>query len=136
MKLSRRLIPAFAMLLVSAVLMSTASFAWFSINDAVTAQGMSVTATADSSLVIKGDGDSYYTNVGNNVYGENDTEAKTVPNLKPCTSADGVNFARLSDGIKVLSAASAQSAWGGDGFQSGDLTTVRQDEFATYVVYL
>ena len=45
MKLTKRLIPAFAMLLVSAVLMSTASFAWFSMNDKVTVSGMSITAT-------------------------------------------------------------------------------------------
>ena len=44
MKLTRKLIPAFAMLLVSAVLMSTASFAWFSMNQTVTASGMSITA--------------------------------------------------------------------------------------------
>ena len=52
MKLSRRLIPAFAMLLVSAVLMSTASFAWFSMNTQVTATNISLTAKAPSSLTI------------------------------------------------------------------------------------
>ncbi len=52
MKLSRRLIPAFAMLLVSAVLMSTASFAWFSMNEEVTATGISVTAQAPSSSLL------------------------------------------------------------------------------------
>ena len=48
MKLSRRLIPAIAMLMVSAVLMSTASFAWFSMRDTVTAEGMTVNATSDA----------------------------------------------------------------------------------------
>ena len=48
MKLTKRLIPAFAMLLVSAVLMSTASFAWFSMNTTVTAKGMQVTAKTDA----------------------------------------------------------------------------------------
>lgn len=52
MKLSRRLIPAFAMLLVSAVLMSTASFAWFSMNTEVKATNISLTAKAPSSLTI------------------------------------------------------------------------------------
>ena len=61
MKLSRRLIPAFAMLLVSAVLMSTASFAWFSMNDEVTATGIEVTAQApDASLLISQSKDSGY----------------------------------------------------------------------------
>lgn len=52
MKLTRKLIPAFAMLLVSVVLMSTASFAWFSMNGDVKATGMSVSATAPAALWI------------------------------------------------------------------------------------
>lgn len=51
-KLNRKLIPAFAMLLLSAVLMSTASFAWFSSNGQVKASGMSVSATAPAALWI------------------------------------------------------------------------------------
>ncbi len=51
-KLNRKLIPAFAMLLLSAVLMSTASFAWFSMNGDVKATGMSVSATAPAALWI------------------------------------------------------------------------------------
>lgn len=54
-KLNRKLIPAFAMLLLSAVLMSTASFAWFSQNGAVTASGFSVKATAPAALWIAKD---------------------------------------------------------------------------------
>ena len=52
MKNTRKLIPAVVMLLVSAVLMSTASFAWFSMNKEVTATGMTVTATTPASLEI------------------------------------------------------------------------------------
>ncbi len=54
-KTTRKLLPALAMLLVSAVMMSTASFAWFSMNTTVTATGMSVSAEAAGSLII-GDG--------------------------------------------------------------------------------
>ena len=134
MKLSRRLIPAIAMLMVSAVLMSTASFAWFSINSEVQATGMAITATADSSLVIKGDSDSSYSSVAKNVYGSsNEKDDAVQPNLKPCTSSDGVNFAHLTAGILVLDAADAQSSWGGDGFQSKDLTSVNANNFAQYV---
>ena len=57
MKLSRKLIPAMIMLLVSAVLMSTASFAWFSVNSQVTATGLTVTAVAPASLWIMQDDD-------------------------------------------------------------------------------
>lgn len=48
MKMTRKLIPALAMLLISAVLMSTASYAWFSMNTSVSAEGMSITAKNDS----------------------------------------------------------------------------------------
>ena len=66
MKLSRRLIPAFAMLLVSAVLMSTASYAWFSMRGEVTATGMQVNAVSNSIyLEIKGANDQDYGATGN-----------------------------------------------------------------------
>ncbi len=48
MKNTRKLIPAIAMLLISAVLMSTASYAWFSMSTKVTASGMSVTAKSNA----------------------------------------------------------------------------------------
>lgn len=52
MKKTRKLIPAIAMLLISAVMMSTASFAWFTMNDEVTATGMQLQAKASGSLII------------------------------------------------------------------------------------
>ncbi len=53
MKKMRKIIPALAMLLMSAVLMSTASFAWFSMNTQVTVSGMQVKAkAAGGSLII------------------------------------------------------------------------------------
>ncbi len=77
MKNTRKLIPAFAMLLLSAVLMSTASFAWFSMNTSVTAGGMQVKATATGSLLIStGHGGTYSTSVNFS------DGAKT---LSPCT---------------------------------------------------
>ena len=48
MKMTRKLIPAIAMLLISAVMMSTASFAWFSMNTSVSAKGMQITAKNES----------------------------------------------------------------------------------------
>lgn len=47
MKMTRKLIPAFVMLIVSAIMLSTASFAWFATNREVTANNMSVTANAN-----------------------------------------------------------------------------------------
>ncbi len=48
----KKIIPALAMLLISAIVMSTASFAWFSMNENVVAEGMSITAQASGSLII------------------------------------------------------------------------------------
>ncbi len=52
MKKFRKLIPALALLLVSAVLMSTASYAWFSMNNKVTVTGMKVKAKAEGGLLV------------------------------------------------------------------------------------
>ena len=47
MKLTKKLLPAVVMLLVSAIMLTTSSFAWFSMNTSVKAEGMKVTAVAD-----------------------------------------------------------------------------------------
>ena len=52
MKNARKLLPAIAMLLISAVMMSTASFAWFSMNTTVTATGMQIEAKSDQTFLI------------------------------------------------------------------------------------
>ena len=51
----KKLIPALALLLVSAVMLATSSFAWFSMNTQVTVSGMSVTAKVGSNLAIATD---------------------------------------------------------------------------------
>lgn len=53
MKKFRKLIPALCMLLISAMLMGTSTYAWFSMNDTVTATGMQVTASTNANLYIK-----------------------------------------------------------------------------------
>ena len=85
MKNTRKLIPALAMLLVSAVMMSTASFAWFSMNSSVSATGMQVKAATSKNLVIAN---------SDKVFALTAT-AKTAAqeNMSPATSSDGVNFA-------------------------------------------
>ena len=54
-KNARKLIPAVAMLLVSASMLSTASYAWFSMNSQVTAGGMNVNVAAPANLMISTD---------------------------------------------------------------------------------
>ncbi len=62
----KKLIPALCMLLVAASLLGTSTFAWFSMNDRVTAEGMQVTAVSDAIfLEIKGTADSDFSTTGN-----------------------------------------------------------------------
>ena len=51
----KKIIPALALLLVSAVLLATSSFAWFSMNTTVTVTGMEVRTKVSSNLQIKED---------------------------------------------------------------------------------
>lgn len=53
MKKTRKIIPALVMLVISAVLLSTASYAWFATSATVTAKNMKVKATVPSSLFIR-----------------------------------------------------------------------------------
>ena len=89
----KKLIPALALLLVSAVLLATSSFAWFSMNTTVTVTGMSVTTTVDSNLL-----------VGRIGYGTGTDDALTEEDLKasstqietgilqPVSTIDGSDF--------------------------------------------
>lgn len=52
MKMSKTILPALAMLLVSAVMLSTASFAWFAIGSSVEANGMAVDIKSDSAALV------------------------------------------------------------------------------------
>ena len=54
MKKFKAIVPALAMLLVSAVLLGTSTFAWFSMNDEVTVSGMQITAKSDQHYLIVG----------------------------------------------------------------------------------
>lgn len=52
MKKLKKLIPALAMLLVSAVMLGTSTFAWFSMNKEVSASNMKVTATSNTQYFV------------------------------------------------------------------------------------
>ena len=51
MKMTRKIIPAIVMLLVSAIMLSTASCAWFAQNNTVTASGMNVKVQSTASFL-------------------------------------------------------------------------------------
>ncbi len=54
MKKFKKLIPALCMLLVSAVMLGSTTFAWFSMNNTVTATGMQITADTDNTYLLIG----------------------------------------------------------------------------------
>ncbi len=54
MKKFKAIVPALAMLLVSAVLLGTSTFAWFSMNNEVSVSGMQITAKSDQHYLIIG----------------------------------------------------------------------------------
>ena len=92
MKLTRKLVPAFAMLLVSAIMLTTASFAWFSTNDDVSATGMSVKATTAENLVISADGAAFGTT---QVTLTDSATANLTPVSVNCPSTQGLGSAKF-----------------------------------------
>ncbi len=92
MKATRKLIPALAMLVVAAVVMSTASFAWFSMSREVSALGMDVTVTAPNNLLIKGaeEADTAYA-------AEKDLQLASVA-LEPASTVNGTTLFSVKDG--------------------------------------
>lgn len=103
MKSARKLIPALAMLLISAVLMSTASFAWFSMSTSVSATGMQITAKASSVYLLINTG-------------ENDTaaeiqaaNAKTIP--LAITAEDSKVYPAAHETLANATAASTLTNW-------------------------
>lgn len=96
MKKARKLLPAIAMLLVSAVMMSTASFAWFSMNSQVEANGMQVNAITGMNLVI--------TNTQGS--GESDKAPSNTTGVKimtPSSTANLVNFFKADSNVNITS---------------------------------
>ena len=79
MKKFRKLLPALSMLLISALLMGSSTFAWFSMNTTVTATGMEATAAAPSSLLISVTSDT--SNFGSTVALQN--EKNIANSIKP-----------------------------------------------------
>lgn len=84
-KSRHKLIPAIAMVLVSAVVLSSASYAWFTMSRTVTATGISLTAVAPTNLLINNKDEE-------NTYGESTLIAdaqKYIGKLIPASSTIG-----------------------------------------------
>lgn len=87
MKTTRKLIPALVMLLVSAIMLSTASFAWFATSTEVTAESMTVKAKANTKFLQISNSNTESSSWGTSASPE-DTTAKELDLVKPVI-ADG-----------------------------------------------
>ncbi len=123
----KKIIPALAMLLISAIVMSTASFAWFTMSKSVTAEGMSVKAQASSSLVIgwydttkyadnkfTGVTDDKWSNTATSTIGERVLAPASIANLDEWT--EGTSSAANQKWFTGNAAASNSSAADGKGY--------------------
>lgn len=81
----KKLIPATVMLLVAAVLMSTASFAWFSMNTQVTATAMQVRAVAEDGILIINELDD---DIAANWKASTNASYGSIVDLAPTSTAD------------------------------------------------
>lgn len=118
MKNMKKLIPAIALLLVSVILLGSSTYAWFSMNNQVTATGMKVKAKADSGIVIKYAGDNTATFKTTADVGET-----TANELYPTSTVDLTNWYKASSSQKDDAEA---------GQAAGNYTAVGAGEVANY----
>lgn len=85
----KKLIPALAMLLVSAILLGTSTYAWFSMNTQVTATGMQVKAIAEDGLLIKNELDD---DTAANWKVSTNASYGSLVDLAPTSTADVTNW--------------------------------------------
>ena len=83
----KKIIPSICMLLVTAVLMGTSTYAWFSMNREVKATGMQVSAVTSSNLVISKTNEGAVTTVN-----DFNISYTTKTALTPASSANGKAF--------------------------------------------
>lgn len=94
----KQLLAAIAMVIVAAIALSSSTYAWFVNNTTVTAEGMTVQATTDASLLISDSASGTFASIAN--------QSVSSASMKPCTSYDGGTMAILDTSkTKVLSAA-------------------------------
>ena len=126
-KANRKLIPAVAMLLVSAIMLSTASFAWFSINKEVTATGMTIKANNTANLLIEKGHITTMTAMKNS-----SIELTATGTIKPThiTNVSGTLHANVPEAYKEASEPDFTNPGVANGFTSKGTTTIADTTFA------
>lgn len=87
----RKLIPTFVMLVITAALIGTSTFAWFSMNNKVTVTGMEVTTKVSSNLLIADTAIGATTKATESSF-NNELKKTVSAKLEPVSTIDGVNF--------------------------------------------
>ena len=124
MKKFKKLIPALCMLLVSAVLVGTSTYAWFSMNDQVTATGLSVTAKTDQHYLI-------ISETANSVDALHALVAKDSKTVNLNVSGDAAKVAPCVPASTVVNATAAATVGNWGYAVSDDPTKVNKDEATT-----
>ena len=124
----KRLIPALAMLLVSAILLGTSTFAWFSMNTEVSATDMRVRAVAEQGLLINevqaADSSTWDNEATAAQKAAGETAAATDPSkLYPASTANGTTWYHAASKKSNSAAAAAANAESGDLVKAADAAT-------------
>ncbi len=97
----KKIIPALALLLVSAVMLATSSFAWFSMNTTVTVTGMSVSTRISDNLQIAEDAINTNAKKDDNLF-QNGLNQTVTGILEPVSTVDGeAFFYTATDNVKA-----------------------------------
>lgn len=91
----KKLIPALAMLLVSAILLGTSTYAWFSMNTEVSATGMQITAKSDSTFLVIVEGSTFDNTASTTTVTSTASEKQLYPAM-PATTLTSANVATAS----------------------------------------
>lgn len=117
MKKYLKLIPALCLLLVSAILMGTSTFAWFSMNTRVTATNMQVQAIADQGILINEVADATDTNWDNSVNTATATTIKLHATSTANTSTWYVAYSKSQDDSAAASSGTPSNNLTIDGYK-------------------
>ena len=114
MKKFKKVVPALCALLVSAVMLGSSTYAWFSMNTSVTAQGMQVSAKSDSQYFV----------VASTLTAENKFPEATVDKVDATLTQKGVGDTNdVYPVSKVATATDIVSEQGAGKYTNGDTVT-------------
>ena len=114
MKKFKKVVPALCALLVSAVMLGSSTYAWFSMNTSVTAQGMEVSAKSDSQYFV----------VASGLTPENKFSEATVDKVDAALTQKGINDTNdVYPVSKVATATDIVSEQGEGKYTNGDTVT-------------